>query len=193
MGKYKKQWGLAALLCALALPAMVTATVVRHMNLDTLSENAGVIFRGTVIGMKTGTVEVGGSELPTTTYSFRVAEMFKGEPTTTKNGQDYLTVTMLGSPKASNDEGDSVHFNVLYDVPRLLKNSEYLLFVTPESSVGLTMTVGLQQGCFDLFGSMALNRAQNVGLFDGTAAGGPAGGPIDYRDLADRIRASLGT
>lgn len=189
----KLQVGIAALLCLMAMPAIVTATAVRQMNLDALMENAGTIFRGTVTGIEVGTVEAGGTELPTTTYAFRVEEMFKGEPTVVKGDEAFITITMIGSPKAAENAGDYVRFNVLRDMPKLEQGTEYLLFTTPESPIGLSVTVGVGQGLFDLVGGMALNRAGNAGLLDGTAMTGPSQGPIDYREIADYIRSQVST
>ena len=189
----KLQVGIAAMLCLLALPAIVTATVVRHMNIDALVDSSGTIFRGTVTAINIGTVEVGGAELPTTTYAFRVDEMFKGQPTTVKDGVGYMTITMIGSPKVDDQTGDVRLMSAIREIPEMRTGSEYLLFTTRESSVGLSVPVGLAQGCFDIIGDMALNRADNLGLFNGTSFQGPASGEIEYRELADRIRQSLGT
>ena len=68
-----------------------------------------------------------------------------------------------------------------------------LMFTTAQSDYGLSVTVGLAQGCFDIDGSMALNRAGNIGLFKEMSYAGPASGPIAYNELAARIRASLAT
>ncbi|MDJ0758410.1 MAG: hypothetical protein QNJ19_03385 [Woeseiaceae bacterium] len=189
----KLQVGIAALLCLMAMPAIVTATVVRHMNLDALMENAGTIFRGTVIGIEVGTVEAGGAELPTTTYAFRVLEMFKGEATAIKGDEVFMTITMIGSPKGVQNGADFVRFNVLRDMPKLEQGAEYLLFTTPESDIGLSVTVGVGQGLFDLEGGMAINQSHNARLLEGTSMGGPAVGPIDYREMADYIRSKVGT
>ncbi|MEO1245414.1 MAG: hypothetical protein AAFX56_06965 [Pseudomonadota bacterium] len=179
------------LLCLMAAPALVQASAVRHMNLDALVENSGAIFRGTVTGIESGSVTVGGKEMPTTTYLFKVGEMFKGEPTAVRNGEQFLAITMIGSGKHKAASGPIVRFDMLRDIPRLETGSEYLLFTTVESSAGLSVTVGLAQGCFDILGGMALNRAGNAGLFQGMQSAAPSEGPIAYRDLAARIRTSL--
>ncbi len=190
--KTAKGMGIAVLaMCLSVMPALVEASAVRHMNLDALVDNSGTIFRGTVTGIESGTVDVGGKALPTTTYMFRVGELFKGEVTAERNGERFLAVTMIGSIKDHAHSGALVRLSVFHDIPHLDKGSEYLLFTTPQSSAGLSVTVGLAQGCFDLVGGMALNRAGNAGLFNGMQNAGPDGGPIAYRDLAGRIRASL--
>lgn len=190
----KKSFAIAALLSTLLIgPAMVSATSVRHMNLDALTDSAAHIFRGTVTGVKVGTVTRGNSELPTTTYAFRVSESFKGEVDVEKGGERFITVTMVGSLKDTQQTSGIVRFDRFRDVPRLEKGGEYLLFTTAKSQLGLSVTVGLAQGCFDIQGDMALNRAGNLGLFYGTAYAGPAQGAIAYDELADRIRATLST
>ena len=192
--KTAKGIGIAGLLLAiLLLPARTDASTVRHMNLDALADNAGAIFRGTVTGIEAGTRDIGGKALPTTTYLFRVDELFKGEPTATRNGERYLAVTMIGSIKDEAPSGSVARFAALPDMPRFTRGGEYLLFTTRESSAGLSVTVGLEQGCFDLVGGMALNRAGNAGLFNGMAAASTNRGPIEYRELAERIRTSLGS
>jgi len=184
---------LGLLLCLVAAPALVQASAVRHMNLDALVDNSGAIFRGTVTGIESGTVEIGGKQLPTTTYLFRVGEMFKGQPTAVRNGEQFLALTMIGSIKEHDNQhaGSIVRFDILHDIPRLTTGSEYLLFATAESSAGLSVPVGLAQGCFDLLGGMALNRAGNAGLFQGMQGVAQSNGPIAYRELAGHIRTSL--
>lgn len=189
-----KRLGIAGVLALLLTGySFVWATTVRHMNLDALAENSELIFRGNVIGVQPGTVTIGGSELPSTTYTFEVSELFKGEVTTEKDQRQYLAVTMIGSVKGEEAAaGNVVRFDRFRDIPRLQQDEEYLLFTTAASQYGLSVTVGLAQGCFDINGGMALNRAGNLGLFSNTAYTGPASGPIDYDELASRIRATVG-
>lgn len=190
---YKKETKIVGLLlCLLALPAITFASSVRHMNLDALTDRAALIFRGTVTGIESGTVHIGGADLPTTTYAFRISELFKGEATVTKEGEQFVTVTMIGSMKKSDEINPNLtRFDRFHEVPRLQHNQELLLFTTPESQFGLSVTVGLAQGCFDIAGGMALSRADNAGLFMDTTYMGPASGPINYNELASRIRATL--
>lgn len=187
-----KRIGIAGLLAFLfAGQPAAWATTVRQMNLNVLTDNSELIFRGTVLSVRPGTVKVGGSELPTTTYTFEVSETFKGDVTAEKDQRRYVAITMVGSVKGPEQNGDVMRFDRFRDVPRLEKGAEYLLFTTAQSQYGLSVTVGLAQGCFDITGGMALNRAGNQGLFSGTAYGGPANGPIAYNELADRIRATV--
>lgn len=187
----KKHFAVAMLLATLFGSAIVSASSVRHMNLDALSDRAAHIFRGTVTSVSTGSVTRGNAELPTTTYLFRVSETFKGEVDVEKGGERFMKITMVGSIKDAKQTSGIVRFNRFRDVPRLEKDAEYLLFTTAKSDLGLSVTVGLTQGCFDIDAGMALNRAGNLGLFYGMSQGGPAQGAIAYNQLADRIRESL--
>lgn len=193
MRRAKKAGLTGLLLWLLAVPALLHASSVRHMNLDALTDNAGLIFRGIVTSVEPGTVSIGGTEMPTTTYRFRASEIFKGEPTITKDGEQFIAVTMVGSVKEPQENDGFARFNRFRDIPQLQKGAEFLLFTTVESAYGLSVTVGLQQGCFDIDGGMALNRAGNVGLFTQTRYAGTSSGPIAYDELADRIRATLET
>lgn len=183
--------GIAGLVaCVMAGPSLVSATSVKHMNLDALTNGADKIFRGTVTSAQPGTVRAGGADLPTLTYTIKVSEALKGDFTIVKGDQRYARITMIGGTKA--DPRNSVRkFDFFRDVPRLKVGGEYLLFTSAKSSIGLSTTIGLGQGCFDISGSTALNRAGNLGLFQGAATPGPAKGPLAYDDLANRVRAIL--
>jgi hypothetical protein len=68
--------------------------------------------------------------------------------------------------------------------------SDYLLFVTPESSVGLSVTVGPGQGAFSVFSSDKQDFAVNQ--FDNAGLGLDASGPVEFTELAAKILALLG-
>jgi hypothetical protein len=190
--KAKLPLGFVGLLAALATaPSSSQASSVKHFDLDQLAVSADRVFRGTVVDVKPGTMTLGGSQLPTTTYRFRVTEVFKGTVAVTKGNTRYAEVTMVGSAKANAPRGKLTHFSIFRDVPRLAVGREYLLFVTQPSRAGLSTTVGLGQGCFDIdttsSGQLTTNRAGNVGLARGIS------GAVPYADLASRVRTSLGT
>ncbi len=176
----------------IVIPTIVSATSVKHMNIDELSRNADKIFRGTVISVRQGSVEAGGAQLPTLTYTLKVEESFKGNFTSEKGDMRLTKITMVSDSKAESS-GDIRRMTMFRDLPRLAVGGDYLLFTSAESKIGLSMTIGLDQGCFDVVGSMALNRAGNQGLFQGAASTGPAKGAIAYNELSDRIRAILAT
>ena len=184
-------WVLAV--ASLAGATSLAATMM-HMNLDGLSQNADKIFRGTVLKVTEGEVEVGGAMLPTTTYVLEVNEAFKGEFETIK-GMQLAEIRMIGkiSPVTV---GTAQRFTALPDLPRLTVGETYLLFSTQPSSVGLSTTVGLGQGCFHLSGrqykEMAVNEYNNLGLFAGTSASDlEPSGPVSYERLVDEIRVGL--
>jgi len=172
------------------------AATMMHMNLDGLSQNADKIFRGTVLKVTEGEVEVGGTVLPTTTYVLEVNEGFKGEFETVK-GMQLAEIRMIGKTRPVT-VGTAQRFNALPDMPRLTAGETYLLFSTQPSSVGLSTTVGLGQGCFHLSGrqykEMAVNEYNNLGLFAGTSATDlEPSGPVSYERLVDEIRVGLPT
>lgn len=156
----------------------------QRFSLADLVDRAGSIFRGTVVSLEPGTIEVGGGSLPTVTYVLRVDHSFKGD-FESKDGVMFAEVTMLGSPKVEVQEhaGNFKKLNKL-PAPTLLNiGSDYLLFLTPKSEVGLTAPVGLGQGSFEVFQQdkteFVKNEYNNVGLFDG---------PVKYSELANKIR-----
>jgi hypothetical protein len=165
-----------------------------QLDLQELTSRADKIFRGTVIGIQEGTIQAGGGELPTVTYRIAVDEMFKGAATTVKGDQAVVEIRMVGSLEIDKaDESGKIHFSPFSEVPRLAAGSDYVLFTTPESSIGLSMTVGLGQGAFRVYpvdGSdsdfMAVNEFNNAGL------GMNGDGPVEYDKLGARIRALLG-
>lgn len=178
----------------IALTALViqplAATTMLQMDLAQLTERAGRIFRGTVVDVEQGTIEAGGGELPAVTYKLRVDDLFKGEADLVKGEDAMIEVRMVGSIKDSLSVGDAVKFDMFRDVPKLNMGSDYLLFSTPESTIGLSVTVGLGQGAFSVYSvdkqDVAVNEFDNMGLgLDGA-------GPAAYDEIAAKIRTLLG-
>ena len=91
---------------------------------------------------------------------------------------------------AATRNGELMRLPLLSDVPVLERGADYLLITTSPSSVGLSTTVGLGQGCFSVFTShkeeLAVNESNNVGL------GIATDGPLSYSQLAEEIRALVG-
>jgi hypothetical protein len=147
---------------------------------------AGNVFRATVVDVRGGTIDVGGGKLPTTTYTLRVEESFKGS--FDKEGAT-VEITVVGSIKHEPViVGGRHRFSILPDVPSLAIGSDYLLMTTPPSPAGLSTTVGLGQGAFSIIvrnrEELAVNAAGNANI-------GHAG-PVPYSQLAADIRAALG-
>jgi hypothetical protein len=168
----------------------LAATTMLQMDLEQLTDRAGRIFRGTVIDVEQGVVEAGGSELPAVTYRLRVDELFKGEADVVKGDDAMIEIRMIGTIKAAKPEGEYARLNAFRDVPNLSKGSDYLLFMTPQSAIGLSVSVGLGQGAFRVFPidkqDYAVNEFNNGGL------GLDSAGPVAYTDLSARITALLG-
>lgn len=188
-------------LAALALlwGPVVQAATVRHMNLEQLVVNAHQAYRGTVLTIKEGTVQAGGIELPTVTYKIRVDEAFKGTFQEVK-GLTIAAVTMVGKLKQAEGAG-ARHVPALPELPKLQVGQDYLLLTTQPSAIGLSTTVGLGQGSFQLRGKpgqeTAVNGNNNLGLFLGmnnsvAATPGQSGGPVPYSTLAGMIRNIVG-
>jgi hypothetical protein len=169
---------------------LADATTLLRLDLEQLAERAGKIFRGTVLDIRTGTVEAGGGALPTVTYVMRVDESFKGE-FKGEDGQATTEITMVGSIKERLVQaGGAQRFSVLPEIPRLELGGDYLLFTTPESAIGLSTAVGLGQGAFSIrvqnrqeYAVNALNN-ENLGL--------PSAGPVLYSELTARLLTLLG-
>lgn len=185
-----------ALLTALGLlvAGQVHAAMMLQLDLQDLTSRADKIFRGTVIGIKEGTIEAGGGELPAVTYRIAVNEMFKGTPTEVKGDEAVVEIRMVGSLEIDKaDDNGNIHFSPFREVPRLSMGSDYVLFTTPASSIGLSVTVGLGQGAFSVYAVdgtddqfMVVNAFNNAGL------GLNGDGPVDYDKLGAQIRALLG-
>ena len=138
----------------IALTALViqplAATTMLQLDLAQLTERAGRIFRGTVVDVEQGTIEAGGGELPAVTYKLRVDDLFKGEADLVKGDKAMIEIRMVGSIKDSLSVGDpSVRH--LPGRAEAQMGSDYLLFVTPQSDIGLSVSVGLGQGAFSVF------------------------------------------
>ncbi len=175
-------------LFAIALMAGLTAqaTTVLKMDLGELCDHADSIFRGTVVSTHAGTVMAGGIEMPTVTYRLQVREDFKGSFGIV-DGNKIAEVTMLGTTRSKPRQvGGLLLFSALPELPKLNVGQEYLLMTSAPSTLGLSTTIGLGQGCFDIknHGSQetAVNQIGNAGLFDG---------PVNYQDLAAQIRAAV--
>ncbi|MDJ0835278.1 MAG: hypothetical protein QNK37_02115 [Acidobacteriota bacterium] len=182
----------------LIITPWVSAGNVMQMNLDQLTNRSAKIFRGTVLDMKTGSLEIGGGTLPTVTYVVQVTDGLKGTYQTVKNMQ-VAEITMIGTvKKEERRSGDNLHISILPKMPELQVGSEYLLFCTQPSSAGLCTTVGLGQGSFRIVTKnkvdTPLNEIDNLGLFRDMPQRSAHSDPssITYTDLANEIRNIIG-
>ena len=181
------------------LSGALFASKVLHMNLASLTNNAGAIFRGTLTDVQHGVISVGGAELPTTTYRFLVSEDFKGQSTTTKANVRTIEMKVIGTTKHQHTVVNGQRkLSVLPEPPNMVTGGDYLVFATSPSAVGLCTTVGLNQGFFRIYNKnkqeYAENGLNNAGLFRNmaTSAQQQTEGAIEYNVLASEIRSLLG-
>lgn len=177
---------LLAFLAAAIISITTSAAIVQQMTLGGLVNNADKVFRGTVINKEPGTIMAGGSELPTVIYTLRVEESLKGDFGVGKKSKA-ITLTMLGSLKNSASQANVKRFAAINMNPDLKMGSDYILFTTTPSSLGLMTTVGLDQGLFKIFSNangseMVSNGLGNQGLFSGL---------VSYSELKSAITKEL--
>ena len=181
-------WVLA--LCALVPLTQAGATMLMHFDLAALTDRADRIFRGTVVDVEQSSIEAGGGELPMVVYRLKVEESLKGDADVVKGDEAYIEIRMVGSIKDEAPRNGAVRFDMFRDVPRLKMGSDYLLFTTPPSAIGLSTTVGLGQGAFSVYSQdkqdWAVNQFGNEGLGVGS------GGVVSYASLVAEIKARMG-
>jgi hypothetical protein len=185
--KFKRLLSQLAAGVAVACFAMsLSAAMAVKMSLGDLVDNADKVYRGTVLTREPGSVSAGGTELSTVVYTIRVDQALKGD---FGSGKDtaVVTMTMLGSLKTDVTQGEVKRLFNLDVNPNLEVGSEYVLFTTAPSGVGLSTTVGLDQGLFRIFTNadgreLTANGLNNHGIFDG---------PVQYGELAAAVAALL--
>ena len=186
----KRSAALLSFAIALLTFTSANAAITLQMNLEQMVTQSERVFVGQVVSISETRVAMGGGELPAVTYRIRVSEAFKGDYETVKDEQ-FTEVTMVGSLK---DVMAGTH--PITDFPVLSQGTEYLLFVAQPGPTGLTSTMGLGQGCFNLSGTdadrIALNQVSNAGLFNGMTVPFASDEPIRYSELADLITNIVG-
>jgi hypothetical protein len=177
-------------LCALVPITQAGATMLMHFDLAAMTDRADRIFRGTVVDVEQSSIEAGGGELPMVIYRLRVEESLKGDADVVKGDEAYVEIRMVGSIKDEGQSGELVKFDMFRDVPRLTMGSDYLLFTTRPSSIGLSTTVGLGQGTFAVYSQDKQDWAVNQ--FDNSGLGVGGGGAVPYSDLVAEIKVRMG-
>jgi len=183
--------------------SLLRADTVQQFNLAEMVQRADKIYRGTVLSAEESTVQAGGGQLPVVIYRLQVDELFRGDVPLVK-GVRVVELRMLGKIKSVR-QGNLQLNSVLPRLPKLNVGQTYLLLTTRPSAIGLSTTVGLGQGSFQILQrgkqETAVNEVNNVGLFRDmntqarslSAQGStPGSGPIAYSELAQQIRAQLG-
>ena len=199
--RFKRVTGASAVLAALlmAFPGMLLAAgqaIVKQQNLSEMVAEADRVYRGTVISVNSGNLEINGRELPTTTFRIAIKEHFKGDVDEQKGDKMIAILQVAGSNKKYlRTEGDMAMLQVLPAPPQLKKGSDYLFLTNAPNAHGLSNTIGLAQGYFSISniggGEMAANSLDNLGLFRDMGAGLPPKGAVAYRELADMIRSEI--
>ena len=153
-----------------------------HFSLAEMTQRADKIFRGTVVDVEPGTVPAGGGELPIVIYRLRVDQAFKGA-FDSKGDVQFVEIRMVGDLKGTPSRDGLKKLSAIPQPPHLLMGRDYLLLTTPPSAIGLSTTVGLGQGSFEIFAldkvDWAVNEFNNAGLYDG---------PVPYEKLASQIQ-----
>ena len=187
----RKRLYIAAIAVAMLVAAMpASATTLVQMQLGDLVQRSDTIFRGTVIDVEQSSVHAGGADLPMVVYRLRVEELVKGEADVVKGDAAYIEIRMIGSIKDEALVSGAERFSAFRDVPRLTMGSDYVLFMTPESPLGLSVTVGLGQGSFSVYLADKIEYAVNQ--FDNAGLGLGEGGPVSYADLMTAVKGLLG-
>ncbi len=102
-----------------------------------LTRSAARVFRGRCVAARPGTVDFKGRPLAATTYAFEVSEYLKG------SGPRYLTFRQTGTPER--DVGD---LGRIAGLTVFAPGVEYVVFLRPESKIGLTSAAGRGRGVF---------------------------------------------
>lgn len=123
-----------------------------------LAQSAARVFRGHCARARTSTIVVGGARLAATTYTFAVREHLKG------SRRRRVTFRQVGAPG-----GGPRDLGGLVGLPTYVPGTEYVLFLLPRGSAGLTSPAGAAEGAFVV-------REGNVrALRGGRVAGAGAG------------------
>jgi len=131
-----KRWFVLCALLALSL-AGAYAQVAKSLSLADITTSAAQIFRGHCVNSKVEIAEVAGARIPVTVYTFRTTEYLKG------SGPDSVTFRQVGTP-----EGGLRDLGHLSGLPTYAPDTEYVLFLLPESRARLTSPAGAGDGAF---------------------------------------------
>lgn len=108
------------------------AVKVKPLSLDKMTKSAEIVFEGKCIDVKTGKDEDSG--MMVTWYTFEVITPVKGE---------------IGKTYTFKQLGGSIDSNALsVPITKYAKNEHIILFLYPKSEIGLTSSVGMNQGKF---------------------------------------------
>lgn len=156
------------LLCLISTTLLMGTSTVK-MNLAELVNRSGRIFVGKCISISESTIPApGGGQLPVTIYTFSVAKSIKGVSSQT------ITVRQLGYRRPRFEKG---YVFSIPGIPSYKVGEEFVLLLTQESQLGLTVPVGMAQGSFKIYHDQrtgkkkVVNGLVNAGLFNGMESG----------------------
>ncbi|MEM8770233.1 MAG: hypothetical protein AAGD92_01165 [Pseudomonadota bacterium] len=178
---------LASIAALAVLPAR--ATTLQKFDLADISNRADTIVRGKVMDVEQSVMALGGGQIPYVTYRVKVKEMLKGAPDATKGGVSIVEFSIVGSLKPAGVNDGVQHVDIFEDVPKFQLGKEYVLFMSPESSAGLSSPIGLGQGAFDVFAAgkdeIIVNQFDNKGLGAGIE------GPVSWGEFKTAVSAVM--
>ncbi|MDJ0842316.1 MAG: hypothetical protein QNK37_37790 [Acidobacteriota bacterium] len=132
---------------------------IEPLNLKDITERADRIFEGRCVGVEHTVVKSRkGMDIPAVTYTFQILDGLKGKVS------ERVTVSHLGSFQ------DGRPFLVNADklgIQKYKEGNTYLLFLNRDSYHGLSATLGLPQGVFEVKEGRARNRAGNRFILTG--------------------------
>ncbi len=153
-----------SLVIALLGGTALLATTTARMNLAELATRSGRIFVGKCLSVTEATVPgPGGGQLPYTEYTFSVTKAIKGSIGAT------ISVRQLGAQRPDFVRGRN---RTIVGMPQYKIGEEYVLLLTKESRLGLTVPVGMAQGSFKTYfdaqtgQKKVVNGLNNAGLFN---------------------------
>lgn len=184
----------SAFLCLFLFAISVAdAATVLPVNLEKMVAGSEVVFRGRCLGT---TPKRSLNGIFATKYAFEVSEVLKGDV------KERFEFTQVGGSLSNSEKFNAPY---IYGMPLYKVGSEYLVFLSEETSLGLRAPVGIDQGAFKVSlsadGSTKISNGRgNKNLFTGAAGASLAKsikasgvsvlspGPIDYDLMLDLVR-----
>jgi len=184
----------AAFLCISLFAIFVAdAATILPVNLEEMVAGSDVVFRGRCLGVAPKRLPNG---IFATKYTFEISEVLKGDI------REELEFTQVGGSLSNSKKFNAPY---IYGMPLYKVGSEYLVFLSEETSLGLRAPVGIDQGAFKVSlsadGSTKISNGRgNKNLFTGAAGASLAKsikasgvsvlspGPIDYDLMLDLVR-----
>ena len=154
---------LALFLClGVCTVSSLAAASVQRFSVGEMVTRADSIFRGRVVSVEPGELDLAGGTLRTTTVVFEVEEPLKGGLSAQR------ILTLAGSMKPATSSGPAISGSLALGQPHFELEGTYVVFATQPSRFGLSTAVGLGQGAFTVLSSgdaeLVVNELGNAGL-----------------------------